>query len=133
MPDHEPEHENANRRENRQAGTHTVHSMATVVSRRIGRPPSRSELFCVTEAGQLPAPWLASLARGASFGATAKVWNIFAEGSGQINLMGLLLHQNLANLFCHRVFSKRFALPDTIAVIANGVVFIIEIEPQHFF
>ena len=47
--------------------------------------------------------------------------------------MILLLHEDLANLFRHRVFSKLFTLPDAIAVIANGLVFIIEIIPEHVF
>src|SRR6266566_7799203 len=45
--------------------------------------------------------------------------------------MVLLLHQNLANLFRHRIFSKRLALRDAIAIIANGFVFIIEIVAEH--
>jgi hypothetical protein len=36
--------------------------------------------------------------------------------------MVLLLHEDLANLFPHRVFAQRFALPDTLAIIANGFV-----------
>src|SRR6266446_1124481 len=48
-------------------------------------------------------------------------------------LMVLLLHENLPNLFCHRVFSKHFTLPDAIAVIANGFILIVEIEPEHVF
>jgi hypothetical protein len=47
--------------------------------------------------------------------------------------MVLLLHKDLANLFRHRKFPKRFALPDAIAIVTNGVVFIFEIEPQHLF
>src|ERR1700687_1610214 len=47
--------------------------------------------------------------------------------------MILLLHKDLANLFRHCVFSKRFTLQDAIAVIANGLVFIIEIIPAHVF
>jgi len=47
--------------------------------------------------------------------------------------MILLLHKDLANLFRHRVFAERFALPDAIAVIANGLIFIVEIIPQHVF
>ena len=47
--------------------------------------------------------------------------------------MILLLHKDLANLFRHRVFSKRFTLPDAVAVIANGFVFIVEIVPEHLF
>jgi hypothetical protein len=40
---------------------------------------------------------LQALARGASL-RTADIGNLFAEGSGQINLMVLLLYQGLANL-----------------------------------
>ncbi len=76
---------------------------------------------------------LATFAQGTSFGTTANVWNFYAEGSGQINLMILLLHEDLANLFRHRVFSKLFTLPDAIAVIANGFIFIFEIIPEHVF
>src|ERR1700751_3002247 len=45
--------------------------------------------------------------------------------------MVLLLHQNLADLFRHRIFSKRLALRDALAIIANGFVFIIEIVTEH--
>ena len=45
--------------------------------------------------------------------------------------MVLLLHQDLANLFSHRVFSERFTLRDAIAVITNGLIFIVEIEAEH--
>ena len=45
--------------------------------------------------------------------------------------MVLLLHEDLANLFSHRKFSKRFTLRDAIAVITNGFVFIVEIVAEH--
>src|SRR6266853_5099875 len=45
--------------------------------------------------------------------------------------MILLLDQYLANLLRHREFSQRFALPDAVAVVANGIVFVLEIEPEH--
>jgi len=64
-------------------------------------------------------------------GTTINIRDVFAESSSQVDLMILLLHQNLADLFRHRVFSKRFTLRDAIAVIANGFVFIIEIVPEH--
>jgi hypothetical protein len=40
--------------------------------------------------------------------------------------MGLLPHQDLANLLGHRVFAKRLTLADAIAVIANGFAFIVD-------
>src|SRR5215471_5965640 len=45
--------------------------------------------------------------------------------------MVLLLYQDLADLFRHCVFPKRFTLPDAIAVIANGFIFIVEIVPEY--
>ena len=45
--------------------------------------------------------------------------------------MVLLLHEDLANLFSHCVFSERFTLRDAIAVITNGFVFIVEIVAEH--
>src|ERR1700747_2179800 len=75
----------------------------------------------------------ATLAQRASFRAAADVRNLNAQRRGQIDLMILLLHEDLANLFRHREFSERFALPDAIAIIANGFIFVVEVEPQHIF
>jgi hypothetical protein len=47
--------------------------------------------------------------------------------------MILLLGENLADLLGQRVFSKRLALADSIAIIANGLVLVIEVEPEHLF
>src|ERR1044071_1739234 len=47
--------------------------------------------------------------------------------------MILFLHQDLTNLFSHRIFSKRFTLRNAIAVIPNGFIFVIEIEAEHVF
>src|SRR5215469_2006752 len=47
--------------------------------------------------------------------------------------MVLFLHQDLANLLRHRELSQNFTLPDPIAIIANGFVFILEIEAEHLF
>ena len=59
------------------------------------------------------------------------VWNFFTERSSQINLMILFLHQDLANLFSHRIFAERFTLRDAIAIITNGCILIIEILAKH--
>ena len=45
--------------------------------------------------------------------------------------MILLLHQDLANLLSHRIFSKRFTLWNAIAVITNGFIFVVEIVAEH--
>src|SRR5882757_2015556 len=60
---------------------------------------------------------LAGLGPRPSLGTTTDIRDFYPERGGQIDLMILLLHQNLPNLLGHRVFSKSFALPDTIAVI----------------
>ena len=47
--------------------------------------------------------------------------------------MVLFLHKDAANLLRHGVLSERFALPDAVAVIPDGVVFTLQIVPQHVF
>src|SRR3984957_21008674 len=59
------------------------------------------------------------------------VRHLDAERGWQIDLVILLLHQDFADLLSHGEFAERLALPDTVAVIANGFVFVVEIEPQH--
>src|SRR5204863_5843779 len=76
-------------------------------------------------------PSLAALARGESLRPKTNSRNLFAERSGQIDLMVLLLYQDLPDLLRHREFSKSFALSDAIAVVANGVVFILQIKAEH--
>src|SRR5215813_2800989 len=72
-----------------------------------------------------------ALAQVASLGANAKVGNFFPEGSGQIDLMVLLLHEDLANLLRHRVFAKCFALPHAVAVVAYRLAFVLEVVAEH--
>src|SRR5689334_18938551 len=69
----------------------------------------------------------------APFGTTAHVGNFLAESSGQIDLMILLLHEDLADLFRHCILFQRFTLTDALSVIANSFVFVLEIEPEHVF
>jgi hypothetical protein len=63
----------------------------------------------------------------------AEVWNFHAEGGGQIYLMVLLVHKDLADLFGHGELAQSFALTHSLPVIADGLVFIFEIETEHFF
>ena len=72
-----------------------------------------------------------TLMQGACLRTTADIRNFYAQGGGQINLMILLLHDDLANLLGHRVFAKRLTLPNSVAVIANGFIFILEIIAEH--
>src|SRR5260370_42007386 len=44
-----------------------------------------------------------------------------------------VVYKDLAILFRHSEFTKRFPLPVAIAVMSNGVVFIFETEPQYLF
>ena len=57
-------------------------------------------------------------------GMITDVWNLYAKGSRQIDLVILFLHENSANLLRHRKLSKPFTLPDPSAIIASGFVFI---------
>src|SRR5580692_6713398 len=59
------------------------------------------------------------------------VRHLDAERCRQIDLVILLLHQAFADLLGHGEFAERLALPDAVAVTANGLVFVVEIEPQH--
>src|SRR5262245_4295349 len=61
----------------------------------------------------------------------ADIRNLFTQSSCQIDLMVLLLDEDLSNLLRHRVFAERFALADAIAIVANRLVFIVEVEPEH--
>src|SRR5580693_3837058 len=93
---------------------------------------TRPRDFVYSQAPLCDAP-STTLAQAACLGPAAEVWIFLAQRSGQIDLMVLLLHEDLANLFRHCELSQRFTLPDAIPVIANGVVLIVEIEPQHVF
>ena len=66
-------------------------------------------------------------------GIITDVWNRYAKGSRQIDLVILFLHENSANLFRHRKLSKPFTLPNSSVIIENGFVFIFQIEFEHFF
>src|SRR5277367_5369557 len=76
---------------------------------------------------------LAALFQAAHLGTATCVRNIFAEGGGQVDLMILLLHENLADLFGEGEFPKLFALANAVAVVANGFGLVFEVEPEHGF
>jgi hypothetical protein len=56
---------------------------------------------------------------------------VFAKCGGQIDSVILLVYQDLADLFRHGKFAERFALANAVTVLANGLVFVFEIEPKH--
>src|SRR5262245_23750035 len=45
--------------------------------------------------------------------------------------MILFLHEDLANLLGHGELSDLLTLPDSLPIVANGLVFVVEIESQH--
>src|SRR5262249_7668181 len=61
----------------------------------------------------------------------AHVRHFDTERGGQIDLVVLLLDQNLADLLGQREFAERLALADAVAVIAHGLVLVVEVEAQH--
>ena len=46
--------------------------------------------------------------------------------------MVLLLNEYLPDLFSHGEFAKGFTLPNSLAVIPDGFVLVVEIEPSAF-
>src|SRR5882724_10958237 len=59
------------------------------------------------------------------------VRHVLTEGRGQINLVILFLHQDLANLLSERVLAQRLTLPDTLSVVSNRLVLVRQVEPEH--
>src|SRR5579859_2122551 len=57
------------------------------------------------------------------------VRHLDTERGRQIDLVILFLHQDFADLLGHGEFAEHLALPDAVAVIANGLVLVVEIEP----
>jgi hypothetical protein len=71
-----------------------------------------------------------TVARGgvAARSGSTHIGYVDSECRREIDLMLLLLHKNLANLLGHRVFTQCFALPDACTVVADRLVFVVEIE-----
>src|ERR1700734_4424777 len=61
----------------------------------------------------------------------AHVRHLYPKRGGEIDLVILLLHQDFADLLGQGKFAERLALPDTVAIIAHGLVLVVEIEAQH--
>ena len=45
--------------------------------------------------------------------------------------MILLVHENLADLFGHRVLSQLFALANAVAIIADRIILVLQIETEQ--
>ncbi len=85
--------------------------------------------------GATAQPRMASRRAGASdvvLADPAHVWLVFAERCGQIDLMVLLLNEYLLDLFSHGELAEPFTLPNSLTVIPDGFVLVVEIEPKHF-
>jgi hypothetical protein len=57
----------------------------------------------------------------------AKVWDLFTERGREIDLMILLLHENVTDLFRHGELTYGLALAYSFPIIANGFILIVEI------
>ena len=62
---------------------------------------------------------------------TAHVRHVLAKRGGKVDLMVLLLDEDLADLLRQGELTERFALPDPLLVIDDGLILVIEIELQH--
>ena len=61
----------------------------------------------------------------------AHVGDVFAEGGGEVDLVILFLDKDLADLFGHGEFAEGFALAYALAIVADGLVFVVEVEAEH--
>ena len=62
---------------------------------------------------------------------TRRVRWIFAKGGRQIDLVILLLDQDLADLLGQGKLPEMFALSDPSAIVANCLVFVVQVVAQH--
>src|SRR5579864_5922629 len=58
----------------------------------------------------------------------AKIGDVFSQSCSQIDLVVLLVHQNLPDLLGHGKLAQRFALTHPLTVIADGLVFVLQIK-----
>src|ERR1700687_1508397 len=58
--------------------------------------------------------------------------DVFSESGCQGDQMVLFIHQNLADMFGHRVLSQTLALPDSFTIIPNRCHLVLEIKLEHF-
>ena len=63
----------------------------------------------------------------------AEIGNVDAQRGGQLDLVILFLHENVANLLGQGVLAQRVALADAFPIIEDRLVFVVQIEAQHFF
>src|SRR5262245_24439516 len=87
-------------------------------------------------AGALPggiAPAIAFTgARGSRLGPGPRdVGYLDAQRGRQVDLMLLLVDQDLADVFGHRELPERLALADALAVVADRLVLVLEVESEH--
>ena len=62
---------------------------------------------------------------------TTHIRNLDSERGGQINLVILFIHQNLPDLLGHGKPTQSFTLSNPVPVVANGLIFVFQIEAQH--
>ena len=58
------------------------------------------------------------------------VGDVLAQRSGQVDLVFLLLDQDAADGLRQGVLAERLALADPLAVVADGVVLVVQVEAQ---
>ena len=59
--------------------------------------------------------------------------DVDAEGCGQVVLVILLLSDDFAELLGEGVVAESFGLFDALAIIPDGIGFVVEVEAQHIF
>ncbi len=74
-----------------------------------------------------------SLLFGVSARSAGDIGHVLAERGRKVDLVVLFLRQDLADLFGHRKLAERLALTNAIAIVTDGLIFVFEVEAQHFF
>src|SRR5262249_43343872 len=57
--------------------------------------------------------------------------HLAAQRRGQVDLVLLLVDEDLADLFSHRVLAQGLALADAPAVVADGLVLVLQVALEH--
>ena len=91
---------------------------------RVQSGPKRAPL-AEREGHTPPAPGYARSSRPSHVG------DVLAQRGRQVDLVLLLLDQDLADVLGHGVLAQRLALADALAVVADRLVLVLEVEPEH--
>src|SRR5262245_33096991 len=89
--------------------------------------PTAARLSRPAQRARLVAPRMGS----GPFLRLADVGHVLAQRRGQVDLVLLLVDQDLADVLGQGVLAQGLALPDALAVVADGLVLRLQVEAEH--